>query len=186
MWRIASDHLDRALAHDREHARAATVEIELVASGPLEELARHDGITALDEDPDLADAGRLGGGFGRTIAEALQRRRQWLVEAGLAGRPDAMDILRRRELARVADRLSRELGIPFASTSEGSVVQGRYAQSVRVGALRMAVVEDGAGFSLVPWRRALERQLGRDVSGVVRGGDVDWAFGRQRGRGLDR
>ena len=44
----------------------------------------------------------------------------------------------------------------------------------------MAVIEGGRGFALVPWRRALERQLGREVSGIVRGNDISWSFGRQR------
>ena len=38
------------------------------------------------------------------------------------------------------------------------------------------------GFQLVPWRPALEQQLGRHVSGVIApGGNVDWSFGRKRG-----
>lgn len=186
MWRIAPDHVDRALAHDRKRAGAAPVTIDVLASAPLGDLARHDGITVLDEDPDLARSEGLGGDFGRTVADARQRRRQWLVEAGLADRPDANAVLRRREFVRVAARLSRELGLPFVEAGEGRHVSGRYARSVRIGAVRMAVIEDGSSFSLVPWRRALERQLGREVSGRVRGSDVDWNFGRQRTRGPDR
>jgi plasmid replication initiation protein len=38
---------------------------------------------------------------------------------------------------------------------------------------------------LVPWRPALEQQLGRQVSGVMlSSGGVDWSFGRKRGLGL--
>jgi type IV secretory pathway VirD2 relaxase len=181
LWRIAPDHCERALAYERARARAQPVTIEVLASHPLEQLARHDGITALDEDRDLADETRLGGGFGRKVADALARRRQWLSEQGLAGTPDARDVLRRRELVRVAARLSRELGLGFVETADGDRVQGVYRRSAQVGALRMAVIEDGGGgFALVPWRRTLERQLGREVSGMVRGGAVSWSFGRQR------
>lgn len=186
LWRIAPDHGARALAHDRANLQSAPVEIELVASGPLDGLARHDGVTPLDEDPVLADERRLGGGFGRAVAAALESRRRWLAETGLSERPDAIEVLRRRELERVAARLSEELGLPFVETAEGSAVHGRFAQPVRVGAIRMAVIEDGRGFALVPWRKALDRQLGREVSGIVRGGDVDWSIGRRRDRGLGR
>ena len=47
------------------------------------------------------------------------------------------------------------------------------------------MIDDGMGFQLVPWRPALEQQLGRQVSGaLLPGGSVDWSFGRNRGLGL--
>jgi hypothetical protein len=50
---------------------------------------------------------------------------------------------------------------------------------------RFAVVEDGLGFSLVPWKPALERHLGRHVSGLARAETVDWNFGRKRTLGIN-
>ena len=45
--------------------------------------------------------------------------------------------------------------------------------------------DDGLGFRLVPWRPALEKELGREVRGVVApGGNVEWSLGRKRGLGL--
>ena len=42
----------------------------------------------------------------------------------------------------------------------------------------------GWGFKLVPWRPALEQQLGQWVTGVkAPGGNVDWNFGAQVGIG---
>ena len=32
---------------------------------------------------------------------------------------------------------------------------------------RFAIIDNGLGFELVPWKPALEEQLGRQVSGVV-------------------
>ena len=47
------------------------------------------------------------------------------------------------------------------------------------------MIDDGMGFQFVPWRPALEQQLGHHVSGVtVLGGNVDWNFERKRGIGL--
>jgi len=47
------------------------------------------------------------------------------------------------------------------------------------------MIDDGMGFQLVPWRPALEQQLGRQMTGVmVPGGTVDWSFGRKRGIGI--
>jgi hypothetical protein len=43
-------------------------------------------------------------------------------------------------------------------------------------------VENSREFSLVPWRPVLERQIGREISGIVRSsGSISWTFGRERG-----
>jgi Protein of unknown function (DUF3363) len=50
---------------------------------------------------------------------------------------------------------------------------------------RFAMIDDGLGFSLVPWSPSLEKQLGRHVSGVAKDeGGIEWGFGRKRGLGL--
>ena len=50
---------------------------------------------------------------------------------------------------------------------------------------RFAMIDDGLGFQLVPWRPAIEQNLGKQVSGVMLlGMGVDWEFGRRRGLGL--
>jgi hypothetical protein len=110
----------------------------------------------------------------------MRRRQQWLVEQGLADKPDRLDILRRRELRRVAGQLSRELGVHFAEAEPGLPIEGTYRRSVQVGTARMAVIENSREFTLVPWRPVLERQIGKEVSGMMRGREVSWSFGRQR------
>ena len=50
---------------------------------------------------------------------------------------------------------------------------------------RFAMIDDGLGFQLVPWRPALEQRLGQQVSGTLTpGGRIDWSFGRRRGLGI--
>jgi hypothetical protein len=146
----------------------------------LEQMPPHDGITWLDEDASACDAHGPTGSFGSNVADAMRRRRQWLVEQELAEKADRLDILRRRELRRVAGQLSRELGTPFAQAEPGLPIEGTYKRSVQVGMMRLAVIENSREFTLVPWRPVLERQIGREVSGIMRGRDVSWTFGRQR------
>jgi Protein of unknown function (DUF3363) len=60
-----------------------------------------------------------------------------------------------------------------------------YRQRVTLASARFAMIDDGLGFQLVPWRPALEQKLGRHVSGTLApGGAVDWSFARKRGRGI--
>jgi Protein of unknown function (DUF3363) len=42
------------------------------------------------------------------------------------------------------------------------------------------MIEDGLGFSLVPWKPALDRHLAKQISGLVLAKTVDWNFGRKR------
>jgi Protein of unknown function (DUF3363) len=56
---------------------------------------------------------------------------------------------------------------------------------VQLASGRFAIIDDGLGFSLVPWRPVIEPQVGREVMGVMRGDDVSWQLGRVRGRGME-
>ena len=50
---------------------------------------------------------------------------------------------------------------------------------------RFAMIDDGFGFSLVPWTPQLERHLGQTVTGTMKpGGGIDWSLGRKRGLGI--
>jgi type IV secretory pathway VirD2 relaxase len=179
-WKIAPDHVERALEYERQRARREPVRVEPLAAIALEQMPAHDGITWLDEDTSLSDAHGPAGGFGSKVADAMRRRQQWLVEQGLGDKPNWLDVLRRRELQRIAGQLSRELGAHFAEAEPGVPIEGTYRRSVQVGTMRMAVIENSREFTLVPWRPVLERQIGKEVSGIMRGRDVSWSFGRQR------
>ena len=179
-WTIAADHVERALEYESRRAAREPVQIQPLAAMALEQMPAHDGITWLDEDARASGAHGPGGSFGSRTADAMRRRQQWLMEQGLAEKPDRLDILRRRELQRIAGQLSRELGAPFAEAEPGLPIEGTYRRSVQVGMMRMAVIENSRQFTLVPWRSVLERQIGEEVSGIMRGRDVSWTFGRQR------
>ncbi len=134
-----------------------------------------------------------GGGFGAEVREAMEHRIDHLASDGLARRQgqriifarDLLDTLRRRELTGLAGRISAETGLAFRPSAVGEHVAGVYRQRVMLSSGRFAMIDDGLGFQLAPWRPALEQQLGRQVSGVMLpGGGVEWSFGRKRGLGL--
>ena len=132
-------------------------------------------------------------GFGAEVREALERRTDHLAAEGLVRRAgqrtifarDLLDTLRRQELDRAAGKLSAETGLPRQSAAQGEHVAGLYRQRVQLASGRFAMIDNGLGFELVPWKPALEEHLGRQVSGVaLPGGGVDWSFGRNRGLGI--
>jgi hypothetical protein len=74
--------------------------------------------------------------------------------------------------------------VPYCPAQEGERVTGVYRQRFDLASGRFAMIDDGLGFSLVPWSPSLERQLGRDVSGLAHGDSIEWSFARARGLGL--
>ncbi len=151
------------------------------------------GATWIDRQLVAHDPAISHGGFGAEVREAMERRTNRLVEEGLARRQgqrvifarDLIATLRQRELHEVAARLATTSGLAHRPLAEGEHVAGLYRQRVTLASGRFAMIDDGLGFQLVPWRPALEQQLGHQVSGVVTPtGGVDWSFGRKRGLGL--
>jgi type IV secretory pathway VirD2 relaxase len=130
-------------------------------------------------------------GFGAEVRAALDRRARQLASIGLArasgGRmqfaSNLIETLQRRELAAAAAKLTADTGLEQRVPGEGETVSGVVRRRLTLASGRFAVIDDGLGFSLIPWRAELERRLGQQVSGVVLpGGGFDWSRGRGPGR----
>jgi type IV secretory pathway VirD2 relaxase len=134
-----------------------------------------------------------GPGFGADVRNAMERRIDQLAAGGFARRQGQQTIftrglleaLRRREIHEVASKLSADTGMSHQLAGEGEHVAGVYRRRLVLSSGRFAMIDDGLGFQLVPWRPALERHVNEHVAGVVLpGGGVDWSFGRKRGLSL--
>lgn len=151
------------------------------------------GATWLDRR-NLSGEGRdLGGGFGTEVRAAMEARAEHLADIGLARRQGQriifarglLDRLKRRELDTAAKDLSTEIGLPHTPSKAGEYVAGTVRQRLTLASGRFAMIDDGLSFQLVPWTPSLDRQIGKHISGVMRGdGGVDWSLGRGRGLGL--
>ena len=98
---------------------------------------------------------------------------------------DLLSTLRQRELASAGAKLAAESGLSLQIVAEGESIAGVYRQRLNLASGRFAMIDDGLGFSLVPWSPSLERELGKRVSGFITlGGGPDWSFGRKKGIGL--
>ena len=188
VWRVPPDFLSRTQAHDAQ--RAAEGIIELRSHLPIEQQVRAQGATWLDHQM-VGDTRNLSPqGFGAQVRGALQDRRDFLVEQGLAERRGSRVVLARnllatlrdRELAEVGKVIQHQTGLRHRPLREGERANGIYRRSVQLASGRFAMLDDGMGFSLVPWRPVVEQRLGQQVSAIVRGASVTWELGRQRGR----
>lgn len=134
--------------------------------------------------------GAVAAGLWCQVRDALQDRMGFLMEQGLAERRGSrvvlarnlLSTLRDRELTEVGKAIQNETGLIHRPLRDGGRADGVYRRSVQLASGRFAMLDDGIGFSLVPWRPVVEQWLGRQVAAVVRGSSVSWDMGRQRGR----
>ncbi len=189
-WVIAPDHLDRVAAYEAVRAKDRPVMVETLSPVSLEKLVDADAATWLDRElVSAAPEPVRDAGFGHDVRDAQAQRRQWLVAEELAEeragqfrfRSDMIAALQRRELLRVANGLSDELGLAFVETKPGDRIEGLYRRTVDTMSGRYALVERSRDFTLVPWRPVLDRHVGKSVSGIMRDSGISWTLGRQRG-----
>ncbi|MBQ1560920.1 DUF3363 domain-containing protein [Caulobacter sp.] len=133
-----------------------------------------------------------GAGFAAEVADARVRRVNALLREGLIsereGRliapPGLLARLQARDLQAASTQLAREAGRPARPVAVGEAVAGVYQRRLDLASGRFAVLDDGLGFQLAPWRPALEAHRGRAVSGVLEPSGMAWSLGRSRGRAL--
>ena len=187
VWRIPPDFLSRTQAHDAQRAAGGTIELRSHLS--IEQQVRAQGATWLDHQM-VGDAKELSSqGFGAQARDALQDRIGFLVEQGLAERRgprvvlarNLLSILRDRELAEAGKVIQHQTGLIHRPLRDGERANGVYRRSVQLASGRFAMLDDGMGFSLVPWRSVVEQRLGQQVSAIVLGSSVTWGVGRQHG-----
>jgi Protein of unknown function (DUF3363) len=191
-WRIPDDFEARAHAYDATHGRKTNM--RLLSAYDLDRQITSDGATWLDRQLVKREQGALAdAGFGAEVKNALERRKEELVRQGHAwrasdgsvrSRRDLLSTLERQEVERVGQKLAAERGLSFRPIEEGQTVRGRLLGSAQLASGRFAMIDDGFGFSLVPWRPVIENEIGREVAGIMRGGDVSWQLGRQLGIGI--
>ncbi|UHD47936.1 DUF3363 domain-containing protein [Aureimonas altamirensis] len=186
-WRVPEDFESRAAAYDAGRNRQASVRV--LSSFDLDKQVGADGATWLDrrlihsEVADLASAG-----FGQQVREAMDRRREHHIDQGDATcqqqgqvfyRRNLLATLREREVARIGVEMAEAKALPFRGAADGESVSGKFTGTVQLSSGKFAVIEKSHEFTLVPWRPVIDRQLGREVAGVVQGGSVSWHMGRR-------
>lgn len=191
-WRIPEDFESRAATYDAGRNRLASIRV--VSTVELEKQIGADGATWLDRRLVMPDASDLApAGFGQQVREAMDQRREHHIEQGDATRSregrvlyrrNLLANLRKRELARVGAEMAEGKGLPFRAAADGENVSGKFTGTAQLSSGKFAVVEKSHEFTLVPWRPVIDRQLGREVMGVVQGQSVSWQLGRQRGLGI--
>jgi len=193
-WRVPRNLAERGMAYDAERGGPG-IAVRTLSTLDLEQQIGSGGATWLDrelvarEPTPIAEAG-----FGRDVTKALDRRALRLVDMGHAVADlngtvrfprDLVPALERQEVERAGKEMAKARGLTFQQTKTGEYVSGTLAGSTQLASGRYAMIDDGYGFSLVPWQPVLDQRIGRHITGIMRdGGGIEWDFGRKRGLGL--
>jgi hypothetical protein len=193
-WRVPADLPERGHAYELVRD-GANIRVSILSPTGLDMQIADDGATWLDRE--LVSRQRIvlaDEGFGREVKTALETRKQALVSKGhvtdlggghVRAPKDLIQRLEATAIERAGTALAAQRGRTWQPVVPGNYVTGQLIGSTQLSSGRFAMIDDGLGFSLVPWRPALEQHVGRHVSGAVMpGGEVDWSFARPRGLGL--
>jgi type IV secretory pathway VirD2 relaxase len=188
VWRVPADLPDRGRRYDTQRL-GGSVAVDLRSRLPIEQQTRAIGATWLDQQlirggKDLGDRG-----FGDEVRQALQRRADFLIEQGLAERRgprvilgrNLLATLRERELEQTARTIAADTGLAYRPVVDGDRVSGTYRRCILLASGRYAMLDDGWGFSLVPWKPVIDHWLGRQIEATAHGVGVSWNIGRARG-----
>jgi hypothetical protein len=160
---------------------------------PLGAQVTADGATWLDRQLVAKEPLVTGDGFGSEIRDAMTARADQLVARGLARRQGQqllfsramLDKLQTHEVGDSIGAIAIRTGLAHRPSAAGEYVTGIYRERVMLASGRFAMIDDGVGFQLVPWRPALDPYLGQAITGTMNArGGVDWSFGRSRGLGI--
>ncbi len=187
VWRVPADLPEQARLRDAQ--RLAGGSVALHSDLPIERQTRAIGATWLDRQLIGGATGVADKGFGDELRQALRDRTDFLAEQGLAERrgrrvvlaSNLLGTLRQRDLDVAARAIAGETGLPYRPAVDGERISGVYRRNVLLVSGRFAVLDDGLGFNLVPWKPVIEQRLGQRMTAIVRGGGVTWDLGRQRG-----
>jgi len=188
LWKVPDDLPERGCRYDSQRLGGG-VAVELKSHLPIERQVRVIGATWLDQQLIGGGKGLGDMGFGGEVQDTLRQRTDFLVEQGLAERRgqrlilarNLLATLRSRELAKTTRDIAAETGLAQRPVSDGQRVVGIYRRSVLLASGRYAMLDDGMGFSLVPWKPVIEQRMGQQIAVTVRGSNVSWEIGRMRG-----
>ncbi len=187
LWKVPDDLPERGRQYDAQ--RLGGVAVELISHLPIERQARVIGATWLDQQLIGGGSGLGNLGFGGEAKQAMLQRADFLAEQGLAERRgqrvflarNLLTVMRNREVAQAGKDIAAETGLEHRPAADGQRVAGIYRRSVMLASGRYAMLDDGMGFSLVPWKPVIEQRLGQQIAATVRGGGVSWEIGRRPG-----
>jgi type IV secretory pathway VirD2 relaxase len=183
-----------ALSGSGGKGKMRNAQVEIVSYHPIERLPAVEAATWLDTTivaetkPIIHDKG-----FGAEVSKALTAREDWLIAnrhavadrpGTITPKPNMLRELNQVGIARAAEKVSAQLGLPHDSPIEDFRITGKHVGTLELPMQRLAVIKSREAFTLVPWRPELMQMRGKDIE--IRVHDRTIAMGIARARGHSR
>lgn len=184
-WRVDENYLNRVRSYE---ARNAKTQIETRSWLTLEQQITAGGATWLDQI-DQVEVERL---IDTDLKTAKRQRVEHLRRRGLLSQ-DEVDLsaenlakLKDTELKSAISKHAKRSGQAPVELSPGTIFEGVYEGTIDLGQGRFAIVAAKKRFTLVPWRREMEANRGREIVIAAHRKGISWNFPRGQSRGPSR
>lgn len=180
-WQLPQDYLKRAAAYEKARSFGNPVRLEVASHLPLDDQIKAVGKTWLDGelmDGRVLDAAT---GFGEAVETAKTQRRAFLLSQGYITPASGVSAATLKQLETLdldgaGDTLAKRLQKPYVRAPEAGRIAGMYREVVTRPSGKYALIEKSKEFTLVPWRSAMDRNLGKSISGVRKGQTISWTL----------
>jgi len=188
-WKIPRDYLKRASDYEKSRGFENPVKLDILSRSSLGDLPKTIGKTWLDEELRMSGQSGTYEGFGEEVESAKVQRRQFLMQQGLLSGKETvtegtLKALETIDLDGAAKGLSESIGKPYTKAPEAGRISGTYRKAIVRPSGKYAVIEKSKDFTLVPWRETMDRNLGKSISGSLKGQTISWTLTKGRGQTL--
>ncbi len=188
-WQIPKDYLKRAAVFEKSRGFGNPVAIDIVSRVALEDLPQTIGKTWLDTELMSAESNTAFSGFGQETEDAKMKRQQFLRSQNVISKDgrvtqETLAKLETMDLERAGNSLSSQIGKSYKRAPETGRIAGTYVQAINRPSGKYAVIEKSKEFTLVPWRATMDRNLGKSISGLVKGQAISWTLTKGIGRNI--
>jgi len=188
-WELPRDYLKRAADYEKTRGYGNPVKLDVRSRLPMAELPRTLGKTWLDTELiSKADMSEIAG-FGQEVETRKAQRQKFLLEQKLIQKNGnvsqaTLDALETIDLDAAGKALSPRLDKAYVSAPKTGRISGVYREAIMRPSGKYAVIEKSKEFTLVPWRETMDRNLGRSISGAVKGQTISWTLTKGRGASI--
>ena len=189
-YSIGSDFIDRVDEHFAKAAKRSPNIVRKVEGRAFETQVRAFGETWLDQQLAGQAVEPIGGaGLGGDVRTAMDERMRRHFQRGIVSDRDAKELndnhlklLRKEGMLHASLDIAKETGLTYRAIQPGDRIKGTFKRVHQTEHAKFAVIDRGREFSLVPWKRDLERLRDLPIEITMsRTRDIAWTIGRTRG-----
>lgn len=189
-YSIGPDFIDRVDKHFAKASKRSPNIVRKVEGRAFETQVRAFGETWLDQQLAGQAVEPLGGaGLGGDVRSAMDERMKRHFQRGIVKGWDAKELtddhlklLQKEGMLHASLDIAKETGLTYRAIQPGDRIEGTFKRVHQTEHAKFAVIDRGREFSLVPWKRGLEKLRDRPIEITMsRSRNIAWTIGRTRG-----